>query len=115
MKNILEYKGYFTTIEFSVDDMVLHGKIEGINDLVNFEADNASEIEQAFHDAVDDYLEICAETGTDPSRPYRGIFNVRLTPEKHRLAVMGAASEGVTLNQFVCEAVDEKLETMIMH
>jgi len=114
MKNILEYKGYYTRIEFSIEDRVLHGKIEGINDLVNFEAENADDIETAFHEAVDDYLEFCKETRTEPSKPYKGVFNVRLTPEKHRMAAMEAINEGITLNQFVCQAVDEKLKNTFL-
>ena len=54
MKNILQYKGYFTKIEYSVEDRLLYGKIEGIKDLVNFESENVEEIEQEFKNAVDD-------------------------------------------------------------
>ena len=49
MKNVLEYKGYYTKINFSVEDKVLFGKIEGINDLVNFESESIDEIENEFH------------------------------------------------------------------
>ena len=60
-KNILEYKGYHTKIELDTEEMVLRGKIEGINDLVNFESESIQEIEKEFHAAVDDYLEFCLE------------------------------------------------------
>lgn len=35
--NVLEYKGYHTKVEFDSEELVLRGKIEGINDLVDFE------------------------------------------------------------------------------
>ena len=57
--NILKYKNYFTKIEYSAEDQVLYGKIEGIKDLVNFESEDLNRIEQAFHDAVDDYVLFC--------------------------------------------------------
>ena len=60
MKNLLEYKGYHTKIEFDCEDLVLRGKIEGIKDLVNFESTDISTVEEEFHAAVDDYLEFCA-------------------------------------------------------
>ena len=60
-QNVLTYKGYFTVIEFDSEDKVLCGKIEGIDDLVNFESDSAKEIEKEFHDAVDDWLEFRKE------------------------------------------------------
>ena len=61
MFDVLEYKGYHTRIEFDSYSKVLHGKIEGINDLVTFESDSVSDIENEFHKAVDDYLVFCEE------------------------------------------------------
>ena len=57
MKNLLEYKGYHTKIEFDSEDLVFRGKIEGIKDLVNFESADISMVEEEFHAAVDEYLE----------------------------------------------------------
>ena len=44
--NILEYKGYYTKVEYSAEDKVLYGKIEGIKDLVNFESESPEKIEE---------------------------------------------------------------------
>ena len=112
MKNILEYKGYYTQVEYDYEDQILYGKIEGIGDLVNFDSENASGIVLAFHEAVDDYLAFCKEVGKEPDKTYRGSFNVRMTPEMHRKAAMQAARNGMTLNQFVNEAVEEKILAM---
>lgn len=60
-KQVLRYKGYMAKIEFSAEDKCLHGKIDGIADLVTFEADNAHEIEKEFRSAVDDYLDFRRE------------------------------------------------------
>lgn len=56
MSNILEYKGFSTQIAYSAEDHVLYGKIDSVADLVSFESRDAEQIEQEFHDAVDDYL-----------------------------------------------------------
>lgn len=69
MNMILEYKGYKTEIRFSKEDNVFFGKIEGIKDLVSFDADKAEDIEKEFHDAVDDYLLYCEDIGTSPDKP----------------------------------------------
>ena len=105
-KNYLEYKGYYTRIEFSPEDKVLFGKIEGINDLVNFESDSANEIENEFHAAVDDYLEFCSDAGLIPDKPYKGTFNVRVTPELHRSAAIAAFKKNISLNEFVKLAME---------
>lgn len=57
----LKYNGYHTYIHYSVADKVLYGKIEDIKDLVNFESESATEIENEFHKAVDDYIAFCSE------------------------------------------------------
>ena len=63
MRNVYEYKGYHTKIEFDAETLTLRGKIEGIADLVNFECAEPSQIEMEFHNAVDNYLNFCAEVG----------------------------------------------------
>ena len=70
MESTLQYKGYFTNIAYSAEDMILHGKIEGIDDLVTFESESSLEIEKEFHAAVDDYLDHCKEIGKDPAKTY---------------------------------------------
>ncbi|MBO5640090.1 MAG: type II toxin-antitoxin system HicB family antitoxin [Oscillospiraceae bacterium] len=105
MNNVLEYKGYYTKVLYSAEDQVLYGKIEGIKDLVNFECENLGEVEQEFHNAVDDYLALCHDLGEEPDKPYKGVFNVRISPELHRKASIMADQKGETLNAFVADAI----------
>ena len=106
MKNVLEYKGYLTKIEYSVVDRVLYGKIEGIKDLVNFESSTIDEIEQEFHAAVDDYIQLCEELGESPDKAYSGTFNVRISPDLHRKIAMRAFKAGESLNSMVERAIE---------
>lgn len=106
MKNyILTYKGYHTKIEFDSEQFVLRGKIEGINDLVNFECTDIQSIEKEFHDAVNDYLEFCKEVGKEPDKEYKGTFNVRISPELHKKLAVKAMKNGDTLNASVEKAI----------
>lgn len=114
-QNLLQYKGYTTAIEFSAADGLLFGKLDGISDLVNFMGENAKEVEQAFHEAVDEYLDFCREVGKEPEKPYRGSFNVRIPPELHRAAAARARESGLTLNRFVEAALREKVEHLSPH
>ena len=111
MKDILRYKGYYTKVRFSSEDNVLYGKIEGISSLVMFEAENASDVERAFHEAVDDYLVFCEDNGIEPEKEYRGQFNVRVSPELHKQASDEAAAEDITLNKLVENALKMYLQT----
>jgi predicted HicB family RNase H-like nuclease len=55
---MLEYKGYFGTVE--VDEGIFVGRVAGPRDLITFEEATFAEVEQAFHDGVDDYPAFCA-------------------------------------------------------
>ena len=108
--NILTYKGYITKIEYSVEDHVLHGKVEGINDLVTFESPSVAKIEKEFHSAVDDYLAFCEKVGKSPDKTYSGSFNVRINQNLHRLLALKAYQEGCTLNKAVEHAIENYVQ-----
>lgn len=76
-ENTLEYKGYIANVSYSPNDKVIYGKIFGINDLVTFEANSAKMIKPAFIEAVNDYLETCAEVGKDPEKVDPVNFSVK--------------------------------------
>ena len=103
--NSIEYKGYLGTVEFSSDDLVFYGKIHGINDLVTFEATTVESLVSAYHDAVDDYLDICKRYNKAPEKSYSGQFNIRIDSSIHRQLSLQAAKEGITLNQCVADAL----------
>ena len=109
-KNILEYKGYHTTVEFDAETYMLRGKIEGINDFVNFESDDPRMIEQEFHKAVDDYLLFWQEVGKEPDKEYKGTFNIRIQPALHKKLAFLALKNGESLNTTVEKAIQAYVE-----
>jgi len=98
MKNVLEYKGYTGTVEFSAEDKVFFGKIPGIRDVVTFEAETVKKLIQAFEESIDDYLATCEQQGKEPDKEFKGSFNVRLKPKIHRLAAIKSAAMKISLN-----------------
>ena len=103
--NLLHYKGYSAKPEYSVEDKLFYGKILGIDDLVDFSAENAGSLEAEFQKAVDDYLSFCDEIGKEPQKAYSGMFNVRIPPELHRRLSIKAQADGVSLNKVVEQAI----------
>ena len=69
MNYLPEYKGYCADVEIDFEDHILHGRIDGIRDLVTFESETVDGIVREFHSAVDDYLEFCSEVGKQPNMP----------------------------------------------
>lgn len=108
MKDVLTYKDFIGSVNFSAADQAFHGKIEGIHDLVTFEGQSVKELTMAFQEAVDDYIELCKEAGKQPEKSFKGSFNVRIPAELHKKAVERAIGMGMSLNQFVQRALEEK-------
>lgn len=115
MRNIMQYKGYTGSVEYSEEDNCLFGKVLGIRSLISYEGESVAELKQDFEEGVEDYLELCAEEGIEPERPYKGSFNVRVTPEVHRDAALCAAEQGKTLNGFVADAIQNAIRTVRAH
>lgn len=109
-QNMLKYKGYEGSVNIDQTNNILYGKIEFINALVNFEADNVEALKTAFHEAVDDYLEFCEEKGIQPEKPFKGSFNIRIGEERHRKTWVAARAQNISLNEYICQALDTNLE-----
>ncbi|MBQ6603234.1 MAG: type II toxin-antitoxin system HicB family antitoxin [Eubacterium sp.] len=110
MKNIIKYKGYVGSVEFSEEDGVFFGKVQGVRALISYEGTNALELINDFHEAIDEYLNLCDKEGRAPEIAYKGSFNVRIPAELHRKAALYAITHELSLNRFIEEAVEEKLK-----
>lgn len=109
MKDMLTYKGYVGSVHYSDEDLTFFGKVEFIRSLISYEGTDVESLRRAFKEAVDDYLDGCAEEGTEPEQPFKGSFNVRTGSNIHRRAVMRAREKGKTLNTIVTEALEHYL------
>jgi predicted HicB family RNase H-like nuclease len=105
-----KYKGYAARVTYSHEDDLMVGQIENIEALVMFSAGTVEDLKLAFHAAVDDYLNACEMQKLEPERPYKGSFNVRIGPERHRRAAQIARSWKVSLNEVIGVAVDQIID-----
>ena len=64
----LEYKGSRGRYDVDQNERVLHGRVDGIRDIVTFVADTDDDLEREFRTSVDCYLDFCAERGIEPDR-----------------------------------------------
>lgn len=110
MNNILTYRGYIGSVQFSADDNVFFGKLEGINDLITFEGETVNELKEAFCYMIDEHIKDCEAENIPVEKSYKGSFNIRLTPDLHRRAAIYAKLHGITLNSFVKESIESRLE-----
>lgn len=109
MSNIMEYRGYVGSVEFSQEDSLFFGRVQGIRSLISYEGSNATELVDDFHAAVDDYLAMCDAEGISPERAYKGSFNVRIDPQLHRQLAIRAHAQHTSLNSIIESALRQYL------
>lgn len=67
-KLIMEYKGYHTIVEFDAEDQIFVGEVFGIADSLSFHGTSVEELEEMFHQSVDNYFDACRHFGKEPER-----------------------------------------------
>lgn len=100
---MLEYKGYTGHVQFDGEAGLFHGEVLDMRDVITFQGTSVEELDQAFRDSVDDYLEFCRERNEEPDRPFSGRMMLRLPPELHRFAYVEARKAGKSLNQWIAD------------
>lgn len=102
--NVLHYRDYQGSAELDMDRKVCRGKILFIEDLVTYEAGSPSKLQSEFEAAVDDYIETCKQLKREPKKPFKGLFNVRVSPELHKKLHLRSLQDQCTLNETVTRA-----------
>lgn len=109
MKKIMEYKGYFGSVNYNDEDEIFYGKVEYIRSLISYEGYDVPSLKANFHSAVDDYLELCEEREIEPEKPFKGSFNIHPGSELHRRVAIEAQQRGINLNKLVTDAISQYL------
>ena len=111
MENTIEYKGYIGQFSYEPGDEAFHGIVLGLRDVIHFQGTCVDELKQSLAESVDDYLAWCQAEGVAPEKPYTGRFIVRIAPELHRTLSVQAQAAGVSLNQWVADALARQSAT----
>jgi predicted HicB family RNase H-like nuclease len=107
---MMTYKGYHATVKYDYDDNIFVGEVFGVEDSLNFYGESVSELQEMFHQSVDNYLALCEETGKSPNKEFKGSFNVRIPVKLHYQAALAAKEQNISLNQFVIQAISQSLD-----
>jgi predicted HicB family RNase H-like nuclease len=109
MKDALKYKGFIGSVHFASEDRVFYGKVEGVNDLITFEGSTVNELEKGFKYMVDEHIKDCEKNNTPLEKSYKGNLNIRLSPELHKKAAYNASIRGISLNQYINNAIKNEI------
>ena len=110
--NCFNYKGYQGSIETSLKDRCLFGKILNITDLILYEGNTLEELENDFKDTVDDYLATCTALNREPKKPFKGSFNIRIGRELHEKAAKKSAESGKSLNDYIKDVISKDIQSI---
>lgn len=112
MNNIMKYKGYWATIQYSDEDECFWGEVEGLKkSSITFEGTSVKELKKNFKDAINEHLRFCKERNLDPEQQCKGSLNVRLGVELHSKAKMKSIEKKISINELIKEAVTLYLKT----
>lgn len=100
MMNLMTYKGYSATMIFDVEDKIIVGRVQDVDDIISFHAESVSEFESNFHAAIEGYLSACNQLGSVPEKPASGKVMLRIAPQIHAAALKAAARSGTSLNKW---------------
>lgn len=107
---MMEYKGYIGKVEIDEEAGILHGEVINVRDVITFEGTSVDEVQQAFRESIDDYLDFCAQRNEAPEKPFSGKFVIRLPAELHRKVYIQAKLEDKSLNRWVTEVLQDALQ-----
>jgi predicted HicB family RNase H-like nuclease len=99
----MEYKGYTGHIEFDAEAGLFHGEVIDTRDVITFQGTSVDDLQKAFRDSVDDYLDFCKERDEKPDKPFSGRLMVRLSSDLHRKLFVEARRDGKSLNKLISE------------
>ena len=115
----MKYKDYSANTAYSEEDRCLVGHIAGITDIVGFHADTVAELQVAFEEAVEDYLETCKKLNKLPQKPYSGNLRLRIPPDIHVAIAKAAEASGKDLDQWAADTfsrvVNQDSQTEVTH
>src|ERR1700735_4140091 len=104
MKNVIEIDGRKAGVYLEPEIGMFRGEFLGLSGGADFYAESVKTLETEGRKSLEVYLDLCRERGVEPFRAFSGKFNVRLDPRMHEKAVIAAAAENKSLNEWVAEA-----------
>ena len=105
MRNVIEIDGHKAVVSLDPDIGMMRGEFLGLVGGADFYGENLQALRAEGAISLKVFLEICKENNIEPLRAFSGRFNLRLDPKMHEAAVIAAASEHKSLNEWVADAI----------
>jgi predicted HicB family RNase H-like nuclease len=108
--NLIHHADYVARITYDEGLDSFFGEVINTSDVVTFYGRPVEELKRELATSIEVHLEACRAKGVEPSRPYSGKFNVRLSPAAHARIAGAAAAARKSMNAWIAETLAEAAE-----
>ena len=113
LTNLLKYKDYYAQIAFDPSADSFHGRVIGIQDVIDFYGRTPEELREEFKNSVEEYLAWCAEEGTKPEKTWLGKLTIRIDEDLRRRLTIVAAGQGESVNAWIAAVLDRETRRVL--
>lgn len=111
MSNVMEYKGLVGKISYDAQDKIFYGEVIGGRTFLSFAGKSADELEQSFHESVDEYFEFCKEQGITPEKTWKGKLTFRPRTDELRQKIwLRATANNMSVNEWMNRVIESAVE-----
>lgn len=102
----LTHRGYIGSINISLSDDVLYGKLMFIEDLIIYEARTIPDIKLNFINTIDDYLKSCQLLGRKPNKTTNGFLHLNINNTLYNRLIKAANKNNICVNDYIKKAIE---------
>ncbi len=108
---LITINGYQAVISFDPEIRMFRGEFVGLNGGADFYARDLDTLRQEGEQSLNIFLEACAEDGVSPRKSFSGELSLHLDPALHEAAIIVAAADGQSVDQWAVETIRQAVQT----
>jgi predicted HicB family RNase H-like nuclease len=112
MNNSVSYKGFVGSVNFDFNKNLVYGKIENVQDVVEYKTEFAAKVKNEFIKAVKKYIRDCKQENKRIIKLYNGHFKLHVTSELYQKAASLASTKGISLNKLIQKVIQKEIENI---
>ncbi|WP_231409004.1 type II toxin-antitoxin system HicB family antitoxin [Ralstonia solanacearum] len=110
MINVMNIGGHKAVIAYDPDIEMFRGEFVGLNGGADFYAADVPGLHREGELSLRVFLDECTRRGVEPQKHFSGRFVLRVEGKVHEAAAIAAAAQGVSLNQWAADVLEQAAE-----
>jgi predicted HicB family RNase H-like nuclease len=107
---LMRHGEYVARVTYDEEIDSFFGEVINTSDVITFYGRSVEDLKREMATSIEVHLEACRAKGVEPSRPYSGKFNVRLSPAEDARIAGAAAAAGKSMNAWIADILAEAAE-----